>query len=492
MLPRAPARVAFVLALVASALMFAVPASAATLSVNTLADQYGTGAECSLREAIHGIYSNSAFGGCPQGAAGDTIVLGEGTHLLSLSGASEDLNATGDLDLRVDMTIQGQGPQTIIQGMGDRVFDVHQAGPSFFRDLTITGGSGTSGGGIYSDAEIDLTLQRVSVTGNNSGAFGGGGLAFSGGTMYQQYHRILIEDSVISGNDATGGGGIFSTGYTDIDIHRSLVFDNQSTTVGDGIVNYARLLVRDSTIAGNGFGTVGDLGGGLYTQDDSTLENVTFALNEGGASPGTGGHIYADGGPLVVRNVLMDSSPISGECGNFGALSGFTAEGTNQVESPGACPSFSGSSMLDLGALGDNGGPTETVSIGAGSDARGAANDALCGNTDQRGVPRPDPGCDVGAYQFVTCQGTRVDVVGTNGVDTLTGGAGQDSMLALGGNDTVRGGGGNDRLCGGNGQDELLGGAGRDRLNGEAGNDECNGGPGRDRAANCETKRSIP
>ncbi|MEX0990711.1 MAG: choice-of-anchor Q domain-containing protein [Actinomycetota bacterium] len=490
MLQRTFIRAAFVLTLVASALMFAAPASAATITVNTLADQYGTGAECSLREAIQAVYTNSAFGGCQQGAAGDTIALGAGTHQLTRTGDVEDLNATGDLDLRVDMTIQGQGPQTIIQGMGDRVIDVQLAGPSFIRDLTITGGTGFPGGGVFSDARIDITLQRVIITGNDSGAANGGGLAFTGGDS-DDFSRILIEDSIISDNDAVIGGGINNLDYNILDIHRSLIFDNQATNVGDGIANFSTLLVRDSTIAANGFGTVGDQGGGIFTQKDTVLENVTFAMNEGGASPGSGGHIYANGGSLVVRNVLMGSSPISGECANFGSA-GYTAEGTNLVESPGACTSFAASSMLDLGTLGDNGGPTETVSIGAGSDARGAANDALCGNTDQRGVPRPDPGCDVGAYQYVTCQGAPVNVVGTDGGDTLTGDAGQESMLGLGGDDTLRGAGGNDRLCGGNGKDDLLGGSGRDRLNGEAGDDDCNGGPGRDRATNCETKRSIP
>ena len=477
-------------------LVAAPPAAAATIIVNTTDDQYGTGAACALREAIQSINSNSAFGGCPLGAAGDTVVLAAETYLLSLTGDLEDANATGDLDLNADITIRGQGPETIIQGVGDRVIDVNLAGRVFIRDLTITGGSGFPGGGVFAEDKVILTLQRVVVTDNDSGAGSGGGLAFFGSAASGS-SDILVEDSIIAGNSATvAGGGILNgeypnDNYIELDIHRTLIVDNTSATFGDGIANYSHLLVRDSTIANNGFGAVGDTGGGLWTQNESTLENVTFASNEGGASSGTGGHIYAQDGELIVRNVLMDASPISGPCANFGAAS-YTAEGTNLVESPGACPSFTASSGLALGVLAPNGGPTETVSIAPGSSARGAAVGSLCGDTDQRGVPRPDDSCDVGAYQHAECRGVVVSVVGTTGRDVLTGTSGAEGFLLLGGNDAANAGGGNDAVCGGGGADVVRGQAGRDALDGQGGNDRCNGGTGRDRGFACERERSIP
>jgi len=61
-------------------------------------------------------------------------------------------------------------------------------------------------------------------------------------------------------------------------------------------------------------------------------------------------------------------------------------------------------SSLALGALTDNGGPTSTHSLGAGSVAIDAAVLASCPPTDQRGVTRPDAGgtdCDSGAYEAV-------------------------------------------------------------------------------------------
>ena len=53
-----------------------------------------------------------------------------------------------------------------------------------------------------------------------------------------------------------------------------------------------------------------------------------------------------------------------------------------------------------LGALADNGGPTWTHALLAGSPAIDAADDAACPATDQRGVTRPQGAApDIGAYE---------------------------------------------------------------------------------------------
>jgi len=53
-----------------------------------------------------------------------------------------------------------------------------------------------------------------------------------------------------------------------------------------------------------------------------------------------------------------------------------------------------------IGPLGNNGGPTATHALLAGSPAIDAANDAACPVTDQRGVTRPQGAhCDIGAYE---------------------------------------------------------------------------------------------
>ena len=55
-----------------------------------------------------------------------------------------------------------------------------------------------------------------------------------------------------------------------------------------------------------------------------------------------------------------------------------------------------------LGPLQDNGGPTQTMLLLAGSSALEAGYNPTCASTDQRGVPRPqNTNCDVGAVEMV-------------------------------------------------------------------------------------------
>jgi Ca2+-binding RTX toxin-like protein len=76
-----------------------------------------------------------------------------------------------------------------------------------------------------------------------------------------------------------------------------------------------------------------------------------------------------------------------------------------------------------------------------------------------------------------------MELQGTQGVDTLTGGADNDTIYGYGGNDTLKGGAGDDVLAGNDGNDILQGGDGDDYILGGAGNDTIDGGAGNDWAA---------
>jgi Ca2+-binding RTX toxin-like protein len=154
-----------------------------------------------------------------------------------------------------------------------------------------------------------------------------------------------------------------------------------------------------------------------------------------------------------------------------------------------------------LGPLANNGGLTETHTIAPASlPIDHAGEDPGCDGTtrDQRGVRRPNDGCDSGAYELGRCQGVVINVIGFDGGgDNLAGTHGPDGIIALTGDDSASGGDGNDGLCGGPGNDRLVGGDGRDQLsggvgkdflNGGPGRDTCVGGPGRDRFWSCERR----
>ena len=150
-----------------------------------------------------------------------------------------------------------------------------------------------------------------------------------------------------------------------------------------------------------------------------------------------------------------------------------------------------------LKPLADNGGPTKTHALPAGSPAIDASpDDADCAATDQRGVRRPQgPACDIGAFEKgppVLCNGRVATIVGTNASETIVGTAGNDVIQGLGGNDVIKGLGGKDVICGGSGNDKLFGGIGNDAMDGGSGYDLCDGGNGTDAAVRCERKASVP
>jgi CSLREA domain-containing protein len=177
------------------------------VTVDTVDDQMGSDGKCSLREAISAANLDAPVDACPAGLGDDMIILPEGRYLLQLAGAGEDDNATGDLDLRTNITIIGAGSGlTIIDGGGiDRVVDVHAdarlvangvtiingATPNGKSDALAGGGDAEPGGGIRNAG--DVWLLGCEVTGNRTGNGGAGG-------------------SGVRGGNGGNGGGIANTG----------------------------------------------------------------------------------------------------------------------------------------------------------------------------------------------------------------------------------------------------------------------------------------
>src|SRR3989304_4976715 len=107
------------------------PAHAATITVNTTADELNADGDCSLREAITAANTDAASDACTAGSGADTITVPAGTHTLSL----------GELDVWSDMTISGAGAaDTIIDGDGlSGVFNIASEGSAdvVISDLTV-------------------------------------------------------------------------------------------------------------------------------------------------------------------------------------------------------------------------------------------------------------------------------------------------------------------------------------------------------------------
>src|SRR5437764_12890805 len=96
-------------------LALGLPASAGavTIKVTTKHDVVGNDGHCSLREAISVANNDAALGKargeCKRGHGADTVLIPRGRYELFISGAHENANASGDLDVRGRVAIRGAG-----------------------------------------------------------------------------------------------------------------------------------------------------------------------------------------------------------------------------------------------------------------------------------------------------------------------------------------------------------------------------------------------
>ena len=328
-------------------------------------------------------------------ASGDTILFNA-----SLSGQTIHLAST--LNIIQNITIDGSALASKITVSGDdavRVFFIHSGMTVTIDSLIITKGNGTGpniedsttgGGGIQNNSGnssgVVLTVKNSVISGNS---------ADTGGGIYNRDQSTLtITNSTISGNTATGnGGGIYSDGT--LTVAGSTISGNSSGGEGGGIRDGSTTTLTNSTISGN---SASGSGGGIRNAGNLTAKNNTLSGNSASVS---GGGIYSDNTLNATNNIIANSTS-GGDC------SGEIDTNLNNLVEDGTC-SGNGTNFLtgdpNLDSLADNGGPTQTIALLVGSLAIDAGDDTTCTNTpvsnlDQRGVTRLSGAhCDIGAYE---------------------------------------------------------------------------------------------
>ncbi len=143
----------------------------------------------------------------------------------------------------------------------------------------------------------------------------------------------------------------------------------------------------NSTLSGNSAAK----GGGIYAYHPGTLTltNATISANTDTS--------YGGGGVWGNASITVDNSIVAGntQAGGPDLYPGFGAGSNNLM-----------SGNPQLGSLGNNGGPTQTMLPQTGSAAINAAPCLAGIATDQRGYIRPDPAsrslttpCDIGSVE---------------------------------------------------------------------------------------------
>tara|TARA_R110002072_G_scaffold303130_1_gene494991 strand:- start:32 stop:4702 length:4671 start_codon:yes stop_codon:yes gene_type:complete len=376
-----------------------------TSSIGNLLATPGADGFVSLREAV--VAANNTPGA-------DSISIPAGTYTLSLSGASEDAGATGDLDITDELAITGAGSgnSTINGGGLDRVFHILADNVSI-ADLTVTGGDQTEGGGLR--IENTATLNRLVVSGNVTG----GGIY-----MRNSAATLTIDNSTIANNASAIGGGLdLSEGTTTIT--NSTISNNTATNRGGGIRAGGEVNLINSTVSGN---SSQGIGGGVDIFGTSSIINSTITGNiadsDNTDTADGGGVIFANFNQLTLQNSIVAGNFVDGTSTPndlSGAFAQLTNPRNNLIGDSGSSAGIthganfnivgnSGTGTIDINtvlntALVNNGGLTATHSLVPGSPAINGGNNTTASTAglfaDQRGFgPRNQQGfVDIGSFE---------------------------------------------------------------------------------------------
>jgi hypothetical protein len=392
-------------------------------------------------------------------SAGDVIIIASGLYTesitldknLTLIGFGSDATILSGMNVHQVLLISSNVSANvydlaIVYGNNNYGGGILNLGSLTLVNILLSSNYGGVGGAIRNEGT--LVVNSSIISGNVSGS--GGGISNIG--------SAIINRSSIDNNDAFVGGGLINVMGT-MSVYSTTILSNTATEEGGGIDNSSILYVNKSTIANNALcgnhctfsvsrppqskapdNGIYTEGAGIFTYGGAlTITNSTISGNN---AP------YGDSGGMVNNSpTVISNTTISGNTANYAAgiynvlvltltnvtisgnvneglrtygttwmrntISGDGCAGSGMVVSLGhnlasdsSCNLTAAGDLTNtnplLGPLQDNGGPTPTHALLAGSPAINHGDNAGCPPTDQRGVTRPQAGtCDIGAYEYV-------------------------------------------------------------------------------------------
>lgn len=258
----------------------------------------------------------------------DTITLRAGaTYTLTDGGAGENANATGDLDVLGDLTIDGNGATLNAAGL-DRFFDVFGASLTLI-DVTIVNGDvpdAENGGGVRGDADSTIVVSGGSIEDSAAVNAGAGAATAGSGGAIASAGDLVVDGTSFSGNAVSrAGGAIELSAGASADISDATFADNATAAApGNGgalhITGAASATVDGSTFTGNTAAEGGALwnsAAGTLTVTDSTLADNTA---NGAAADQGGGAVFTEGGDVAISGSMLNDNQATGTAGSGGAI----------------------------------------------------------------------------------------------------------------------------------------------------------------------------
>lgn len=394
----------------------------------TTIDDHNDGActpnDCTLREAIFA--TNAASGG-------DISFLPGVAGVIQLTAALPNVTA--------NLLLEGPGPGlvTVRRNTGGRyrIFTLSNGtsrGPgASISGLTISNGMPpfgafptSSGGGILNDAGT-LSVRDCVFTGNSTFL----SASTYGGAIFNNDGSLTIEQSTFTGNFANEGGAVASRrgtpGTSVLNIQHSTLSDNVAEEGSGGAIqnqainagSIAEMRLENVTLSGNSataIGFTGGAGGAIFNFGSTSgnaiasLLDCTLSGNQAPSASAIYNRNFSASASFTLRNTILHGRPgfanlinDSGDLQSAGFnLSNDDAGSGSGGTGPGGYLNWTGDIRNTdplLGPLQNNGGPTLTHALLAGSPAINGGDTTDSPGEDQRGFLRTDRN-DIGAFEF--------------------------------------------------------------------------------------------
>jgi hypothetical protein len=344
------------------------------------------------------------------------------THGRVLDGYGAAIDNQSSSTLILDQVVISYNNALNATGSGGYGGAIINSGSLIISNSTLSYNTATNqGGALYDYYSAGLQMSNVIVDHNQAITEDGGGLFIRGSSTPGTPPTVLLDRVSITNNSADAnegeGGGIWSE--DSITIMNSLIANNSAYYSGGLLIKDAKypagITITNTTITGNTSidGASGLLISFAQSSSEALLNNLTIVNNQSTALVGGGGIAIGSTGVTGVQNTIIAGNTSNGatpdDC--YGPIN---SQDYNLIQTTTGC-TITGSSTHNiygvspqLAALAQNGGPTQSMALMAGSPAIDAGNPLTpgpgtnaCESLDQRGITRPRGMlCDIGAYEL--------------------------------------------------------------------------------------------